>query len=319
MTAYDVFNGDADGICALQQLRLARPVRGARRLVTGVKRDIQLLRRVSPEPGDSVTVLDVSMDSNRADLVRILDAGAEVAYFDHHFSGDVPEHPRLRARLSRESDVCTSLLVDEFLEGAHRLWAFVGAFGDNLDAVAERMAATRLSENEIDRLRELGRLLNYNGYGRTVEDLHFAPDALFERLHHYGDPLEFAAGDGAFLRLREGYAADMAHAAGLEPEIAAERLSVYVLPNEAWSRRISGTMANDLVRRRPDAAHALLVPNTASCYMVNVRVSSDGPRRADDFCREFETGGGRATAGGINHLPSERVTDFVRRFRETYS
>ena len=40
MTAYDVFNGDADGLCALQQWRLADPAPST--LVTGVKRDIQL-------------------------------------------------------------------------------------------------------------------------------------------------------------------------------------------------------------------------------------------------------------------------------------
>lgn len=317
MTVYDVFNGDADGICALQQLRLARPLPSRR--ITGVKRDIRLLRRVSPDAGDPVTVLDISMDSNRGDLLRILDAGAEVEYFDHHFSGDVPDHPRLRARLSRSPEVCTSLLVDGFLRGAHRSWALVGAFGDNLDAVAERLADERLREEEIETLRELGRLLNYNSYGRTVEDLHVAPDELFERLHPYRDPLEFAARDGAFRKVREGYAADMAEAAGWKPEVQDAHLSVFVLPDEPWSRRISGTMANDLVRSHPDMAHALLVPNTASCYLVSIRVSPDGPLRADDFCREFDTGGGRATAAGINHLPRERVTEFVRRFREAFS
>jgi len=38
MKYIDVFNGDADGICALHQLRLAEPVEST--LVTGVKRDI---------------------------------------------------------------------------------------------------------------------------------------------------------------------------------------------------------------------------------------------------------------------------------------
>ncbi|HZV66950.1 MAG TPA: hypothetical protein VFG03_18780, partial [Telluria sp.] len=41
---YDVFNGDADGICALHQLRLAQPAET--RLITGVKRDIALLDRL---------------------------------------------------------------------------------------------------------------------------------------------------------------------------------------------------------------------------------------------------------------------------------
>lgn len=40
----DVFNGDADGICALIQLRLANPVES--QLITGVKRDIALLQKL---------------------------------------------------------------------------------------------------------------------------------------------------------------------------------------------------------------------------------------------------------------------------------
>ena len=51
MTHYDVFNGDADGICALQQLRLAEPRDAV--LVTGVKRDIALLDRVPARAGDT--------------------------------------------------------------------------------------------------------------------------------------------------------------------------------------------------------------------------------------------------------------------------
>ena len=66
MADFDVFNGDADGICALTQLRLSEP-RSAT-LVTGVKRDINLLKKVTSSDGDRVTVLDVSMDKNHDDL-----------------------------------------------------------------------------------------------------------------------------------------------------------------------------------------------------------------------------------------------------------
>ena len=52
MAHFDVFNGDADGICALHQLRLARPCDST--LVTGVKRDISLVKRVDARPGDTV-------------------------------------------------------------------------------------------------------------------------------------------------------------------------------------------------------------------------------------------------------------------------
>src|SRR4029077_17189264 len=124
---------------------------------------------------------------------------------------------------------------------------------------------------------ELGRLLNYNAYGRVVEDLHVAPDELYRRLHPYEDPLDFAAKDGLVGLLKDGFESDMAKAAALEPEITAERLTVHVLPDEPWSRRVSGVMANDLVRRQPGRTHAVLVPNSSTCYMVSVRVSGDGP------------------------------------------
>ena len=59
-----VFNGDADGLCALQQLRLDGAPLGA--LITGVKRDIALLARVSgAAQGDRCTVLaaDLQIES----------------------------------------------------------------------------------------------------------------------------------------------------------------------------------------------------------------------------------------------------------------
>jgi len=40
---YDIFNGDADGIIALLQLQLANPTDSVK--ITGVKRDIQLLKK----------------------------------------------------------------------------------------------------------------------------------------------------------------------------------------------------------------------------------------------------------------------------------
>ena len=58
MRRIDVFNGDADGLCALRQLRLAEPA--ASELVTGVKRDIALLERAEvgrAGPGDLVSLV----------------------------------------------------------------------------------------------------------------------------------------------------------------------------------------------------------------------------------------------------------------------
>ena len=69
MPFYDIFNGDADGICALQQLRLEEP--RASLLVTGVKRDVRLLERVTAAAGDELTVLDISLQANAGALRRL--------------------------------------------------------------------------------------------------------------------------------------------------------------------------------------------------------------------------------------------------------
>ena len=69
----DVFNGDADGICALLQLRLQQPRESLR--ITGVKRDIALLERVSVSSGDHVTVLDISLAKNQSALQKIARSG----------------------------------------------------------------------------------------------------------------------------------------------------------------------------------------------------------------------------------------------------
>ena len=152
---YDIFNGDADGICALQQLRLEEP--RASVLVTGVKRDVRLLERVNAATGDELTVLDISLRSNAADLGRLLDAGARLRWFDHHAAGVPPQHANLKAFIDTAPDTCTSLIVDRYLGGRQRLWAVVAAFGDNLQGPARRAAAELdLEAADLERLRELG-------------------------------------------------------------------------------------------------------------------------------------------------------------------
>ena len=72
MNVYDVFNGDADGICALIQLRLAEPAETT--LITGVKRDIALARQLPTTEPVNATILDISLDKNRAAGINALPA-----------------------------------------------------------------------------------------------------------------------------------------------------------------------------------------------------------------------------------------------------
>lgn len=318
MTRYDVFNGDADGICALQQIRLAEPFDTT--LVTGVKRDIGLLQRVDAVAGDAVTVLDVSLDKNRDALQRVLDAGASVRYFDHHFAGEIPDHARLQAHIDTTPDIGTCYLVDAYLGGAHRAWAVVGSFGDNFDATATRLAdPLGLDQAQLAELKQLGICINYNGYGPSLEDLHFAPAELYQRIRPYADPLDFIHNDEAYRRLLDGYREDMRLAAQLPPERQTDRLAVYVLPAERWARRVSGVFANDLAQAAPDRAHALLTRCDQGGFVVSVRAPLNNRTGADDLCRQFATGGGRKAAAGINHLPDEQFDLFTTKFTDMYA
>ena len=67
LPCFDLFNGDADGLCALHQLRMHQPREST--LVTGVKRDIELLRRLPRGLALEVNVLDICFDRN-VDQVR---------------------------------------------------------------------------------------------------------------------------------------------------------------------------------------------------------------------------------------------------------
>ena len=310
------FNGDADGLCAVQQLRLARP--GPANLVTGVKREITLLRHIAPRAGDDVVALDISLHENRDDLVRLLDAGARVTYFDHHRAGQIPVHPGLDAHIDESADVCTSILVDRHLKGEHRPWAIVAAFGDNLNGVARAMASRAgISTERAAALEHLGVCLNYNAYGESVDDLHFHPAELSARLLPYADPFAFMNETPIYAKLRAGYEDDMAKARSAARRVYGSS-GIVVLPNAPWARRAIGVLINELAQERPNVALAILSPKSAGGYTVSVRVPPTSAVSAADFCKDFATGGGRKSAGGINHLPEGDVERFAARFEARF-
>ncbi len=318
MADFDVFNGDADGICALTQLRLAEP-RSAT-LVTGVKRDINLLKKVTSSDGDRITVLDVSMDKNHDDLQRLLSAGTEVFYVDHHFAGDIPESAKLTVIINEAPDVCTSLLVNAHLKGAHAAWAVAGTFGDNLNKSALGIAKNLdLSEAELASLKNLGIYINYNGYGSDLEDLHFKPEELYKLVSSYKNPLDFIRdSQQSFEKLETGYHSDMSSAKQAKPEKATEQTAVFILPNQSWARRVSGVFSNDLTNDHPNRAHAVLTEKDNGNYLASIRAPLNNRTGAAELCRQFPTGGGREAAAGINDLPKEMLAEFIATFETQY-
>ncbi|XOF35141.1 MAG: acetyltransferase [Candidatus Electrothrix sp. YB6] len=318
MKYIDVFNGDADGICALHQLRLHEPCPEAR-LVSGVKRDIALLQQIEDVRSRTVTVLDISLDRNRESLEKLLAGGNTVFYADHHYAGAVPDADLLTAHIDPEPLICTALIINRLLEGKYPLWAIAGAFGDNLDESALQLAnQSGLAQEAIDRLREIGILLNYNGYGATLEDLFFHPAELFRQVQPYTDPLEFYADSPAMQTLQRGYQEDMEQAMSFTPVHQDEAGRIYQLPAAAWARRVAGVYSNTLARQQPDFAHALLTENKDGTLRISVRAPLHNRHGADTLCRQFPTGGGRAAAAGINALPAGELDEFIRAFSRQF-
>lgn len=316
--AIDVFNGDADGICALHQLRLAEP--GDSQLVTGPKRDIALLDRVDAQAGDRITVLDIALSKNRAALDRLLSAGARVRYFDHHQPGEIPSHPNFEAHIDTDAGVCTSLLVNDHLGGRYLPWAVAAAFGDNLADAARRAAAPlQYSEDQLAQLQSLGECLNYNGYGETLDDLFFDPAALYRQLRPYADPFAFVAESPAYQTLKAGYAQDMARAMAVPAAESRAAGRIFVLPAEKWARRISGVFGNRLAVESPNQAHAVLTAKPGGGYVVSVRAPVAARAGADTLCSQFDSGGGRKAAAGINHLPEAELGRFIASFFAVFS
>ncbi len=317
MARHFVFNGDADGLCALQQFRLGEsdPVS----LVTGVKRDIGLVGRVRARPGDEVTVLDISFEPNAKSVRELLEAGVTVRYFDHHFPGALAARPGLELHIQQSPDVCTSLIVNAYLKERWPLWAAVGAFGDNLDSPARRLTgAAGISAEETELLRDLGICLNYNSYGELEDDLLIAPVELHLRLIRFRNPVDFARSDALFEQLRAQYLTDLENANQTKALTCSESAAVFVLPDMAWSRRVSGPWAHHLANEYPHRAQAVLTWNGREGLTVSVRAPKIRPRGAAEFCRKFD-GGGREAAAGINHLPAEALEGFCAEFLTHFS
>jgi len=314
MANFDVFNGDADGILSLLQLRLASPTPST--LVTGYKRDINLLSRVDAGANDNVVVLDISMRSNKKDLVRILENGARVLYIDHHNSGEIPAYDNLEAIINTSPEMCTAMLVDAYLDGAYRAWAVTAAFGDNFPKLAWRKSVGY--DLPLESLQRLGRLINYNSYGFSLSDLLYEPSELYSILLNYENPMLFLKDNGAIIdSLEEQYNQDMLLAEKSKTLDLTKLGKILILENSAGSRRISGVFGNVLSQKYPSMAHAILT-HKDNGYMVSIRAPISLGVGSDELAIQFVSGGGRPAAAGINFLHNDDLESFIRAFRKAF-
>ncbi len=312
---YDVFNGDADGIIALLQLRLSQRETQPKEpiLITGVKRDISLVKQVDIIKAKSVTVLDISLEKNIVPLTVLLNNKIDVFYVDHHRTGELPDSKSFTGLFDLDANICTSLLVNKHLQGEFSKWAVAAAFGDNMHASATELAKKiGLTQEQQSLLKELGIYINYNGYGSNLKDLHFHPADLYQQLLAYANPFDLIEQQGsAFHQLKSAYMEDMEKAKSAEVLFDSKTLKTVQLADEAWARRVSGVFGNELANQSPDKAHAVVTLNSDKTYTISLRAPLNNKQGAGELCAQFPTGGGRAAAAGVNALPAEMLGDFL--------
>ena len=169
-------------------------------------------------------------------------------------------------------------------------------------------------------LDRLGVCINYNGYGASLEDLHFDPEVLFRLVSRYASPFEFVEDSGdAFEKLEDGYTEDMSKARSLRPSTQTADAAVLLFPDEAWARRSSGVFSNELANGSPARAHAVITERADGTYLVSVRAPLERKTGASKLCSQFPTGGGREAAAGINNLPADMLDKFISDFTAFYA
>ena len=273
------YNGDADGICSMVQWGLVHGIDGHR--VTGVKRDIELLKRVHPKSDDEIIVMDISLARNHSRAQELISDGFEISWFDHHLEGEPIEG--LNSSIDTSSNVCTATIVQKHLE-IESDWAQVALHGDGLSIHSSK-----------PEFKELGELLNYNGYGADLSDLHFHPDELMQLCLQARTPQNFILSP-AFEKLKQGFESDIKQAENIEMIDG-----YYLLPNEAWARRVVGVMAHR-INENSEGPHVIAIDKGET-----LQISLRGRNGIGDLCAMFG-GGGRATAGGIDALPKSEIT-----------
>lgn len=317
----DLFNGDADGILARHQFRICHPKKDVL-LVSGVKRDVKLCKQViDNEDLTSASIFDISLESNLSEVNALLKKGVQMEWFDHHRRGEIEDGLSLRTHIDLSPKTCTSLIVLHHLDGSTLPWAVAGAYGDNLREVAEGLGLEGgLNEEKLLKLKDLGEGLNYNGYGETREDLAAWPIEVAEELTQYTCPFDYLEKSPVFSRISEQKDSDEKALQGSETLHLSTSGEVTLLPPGAASRRMSGLFSNEKVGNEPDLAHAILTHlENGDGYRVSIRAPKNRPHGADELASRFPTGGGRASAAGVNDLPKSQVNSFCQAFDEVFA
>jgi hypothetical protein len=256
------------------------------------------------------------MKSNHLHTLEAVRNCNHIRWFDHHDPGDFDYGQDMRAIIDTDPNTCTAIIIDEYIERQYRDWTIAAAYGDNLHDTARRIGS-RFSESQHEELRRVGETLNYNGYGRTEEDLIAHPLDVYEDLHEFVSPFNYAAESGLFGIIEDHMKQDRENVNKSDTILDKPFGCVVMLPDSISSLRYSGIYSNKLVNDNHDKAFAILttVPNG---YRVSIRAALNKPTGAGALASQFHTGGGREKAAGINLLGEDQLDLFINKFTQAF-
>lgn len=315
MKYYDIFNGDADGLISLHQYRMFFPKKS--KPISGVKRDVKLLRHVLNVKKSIITVFDISHRSNADYVESILSNSNKITWFDHHEADYYRPGNNFRMNLDSDPNCCTSWLVDQYIDGAHRPWTLAAAYGDNMDSLVERINPA-FSEHTLKVLKEVGQTLNYNGYGNTIEDLNADPVDVYNDMKQYESPFKYKRDSELYGMIHAQMLKDAADLASSDILYNDTNIDVVLLPDTKAAVRYSGIYSNQLTTDNPNKAFAVLT-RVEGGYRVSIRAPKNAPVGASAVALQFATGGGREKAAGINLLPVDEYDKFVGALQKQFS
>jgi hypothetical protein len=120
-------------------------------------------------------------------------------------------------------------------------------------------------------------------------------------------------------RLERERLADLERALAVPSRNLSAGARAWVLPDEAWSRRVLGIFANRRARDDPGRAQLLLAPLPGGGFVASVRTPAGCPTSAVDFCRRYPGGGGRTTAAGVEWLDAAEVEPLIAAFAVAFA
>jgi len=313
---YDIFNGDADGIVSLHQYRMHFPVSKSQ-LITGVKRDVELLRHMRYAKHSNITVFDISHKTNEKHVENLLSNNNRIVWFDHHDTGMVYPNNTFRLMFDTSPSVCTSMLVDDYVDGLYRPWSVVGAYGDNLREQAEELNPG-FSAKKMSDLKEIGETLNYNGYGMVESDLTVHPKDVYTDLSKYDSPFDYRRKSDIYDKIHHQKCMDSHELNSSEIMHESWTGKVVLLPDTPASVRYSGIYSNQLTTDNTNQAFLILTKVDQDHYRVSIRAPKDRPTGACALADNFDTGGGREKAAGINMLPVKQLNKLIDLFEQQF-